>query len=271
MIGQESLKEIVDIWKMTAMPRSILVTGSRGSGRTTFCKYIGKELEMEIRWLGNKVEDVRDMIVDSQKIARPTIYVFQNSDEMSAAAKNSLLKVTEEPPKFASIIMIIEDVGKMLTTIRSRSVEIAMCPYSDDELSYFIVDGDSPMILSIARTPGEIQEARSAGVDKLIKYVQTVIDNIRDVSFMNSMKIPKALKFKDEDEGFSVVLFFRTYLVLLAKRFIETSSRITMAESREFQRQIFATQSSLTILANRSLSKKFVVDMWIVRIREEIS
>ncbi len=40
-------------------------------------------------------------------------------------AANSLLKVLEEPPEFATIFLLAENPGELLPTIRSRSVTFA--------------------------------------------------------------------------------------------------------------------------------------------------
>jgi DNA polymerase III subunit delta' len=52
--------------------------------------------------------------------ARRAFYVFTSASFMKEAA-NSLLKVLEEPPAHASIILLAENLGDLLPTIRSRS------------------------------------------------------------------------------------------------------------------------------------------------------
>jgi DNA polymerase III subunit delta' len=53
--------------------------------------------------------------------ARERVYIFTSSAFMKEAA-NSLLKVLEEPPEFASIFLLTENAGELLPTIRSRSM-----------------------------------------------------------------------------------------------------------------------------------------------------
>jgi len=52
--------------------------------------------------------------------ARRAFYVFTSTRFMKEAA-NSLLKILEEPPDFASIILLAENPGELLPTIRSRT------------------------------------------------------------------------------------------------------------------------------------------------------
>jgi DNA polymerase III subunit delta' len=53
--------------------------------------------------------------------ARERVYIFTSSAFMKEAA-NSLLKVLEEPPDFATIFLLTENAGELLPTIRSRSM-----------------------------------------------------------------------------------------------------------------------------------------------------
>jgi DNA polymerase-3 subunit delta' len=55
--------------------------------------------------------------------ARERVYIFTSSAFMKEAA-NSLLKVLEEPPEFASIFLLTENAGEFLPTIRSRSMTL---------------------------------------------------------------------------------------------------------------------------------------------------
>lgn len=53
--------------------------------------------------------------------ARERVYIFTASSFMKEAA-NSLLKVLEEPPDFATIFLLTENAGEFLPTIRSRAM-----------------------------------------------------------------------------------------------------------------------------------------------------
>src|SRR5664279_1361309 len=59
--------------------------------------------------------------------ARERVYIFTASTFMKEAA-NSLLKVLEEPPEFATIFLLTENTGELLPTIRSRSMHVRLAP-----------------------------------------------------------------------------------------------------------------------------------------------
>src|SRR6202795_3712528 len=71
-----------------------------------------------------KVDQVRrviETIYYRPAEAKERIYIFTDSALMKEAA-NSLLKVLEEPPEFATIFLLTENAGELLPTIRSRSM-----------------------------------------------------------------------------------------------------------------------------------------------------
>ena len=83
-----------------------------------------------------KVDQVRHVI--HSIYYRPSegnhrVYIFTASTFMKEAA-NSLLKVLEEPPEFATIFLLAENPGALLPTIRSRCVSFALRPLRNDEI-----------------------------------------------------------------------------------------------------------------------------------------
>ena len=70
-----------------------------------------------------KLGQVRTLIREIYRMpaeARRAFYIFTSAAFMKEAA-NSLLKVLEEPPAYACIILLAENLGDLLPTIRSRS------------------------------------------------------------------------------------------------------------------------------------------------------
>src|SRR6266496_4262251 len=66
------------------------------------------------------------------------VYIFTDSAFMKEAA-NSLLKVLEEPPEFATIFLLTENPGELLPTIRSRCMVLALRCLSLQEIEQYLV------------------------------------------------------------------------------------------------------------------------------------
>jgi DNA polymerase-3 subunit delta' len=69
--------------------------------------------------------------------AKERIYIFTGSAFMKEAA-NSLLKVLEEPPEFATIFLLTENPGELLPTLRSRSMTVSLAALSTQEIEGYL-------------------------------------------------------------------------------------------------------------------------------------
>ena len=75
-----------------------------------------------------KVDQVRrviETIYYRPADAKEKVYLFTDSAFLKEAA-NSLLKVLEEPPEFATLFLLTENPGELLPTIRSRSMTFTL-------------------------------------------------------------------------------------------------------------------------------------------------
>jgi len=69
--------------------------------------------------------------------AKERVYIFTDSAFMKEAA-NSLLKVLEEPPEFATIFLLTENAGELLPTIRSRSMVVTLSALPAGEIEQYL-------------------------------------------------------------------------------------------------------------------------------------
>src|SRR6202008_3115114 len=83
-----------------------------------------------------KVDQVRrviETIYYQPGEAKERVYIFTESSFMKEAA-NSLLKVLEEPPGFATIFLLTENPGELLPTLRSRSMTFTLAALSGEAI-----------------------------------------------------------------------------------------------------------------------------------------
>src|SRR6266404_2774509 len=69
--------------------------------------------------------------------ARRRIYIFTDSAFMKEAA-NSLLKVLEEPPEFATIFILTPNAGELLPTIRSRCISFTLGALPTTDIEHYL-------------------------------------------------------------------------------------------------------------------------------------
>src|ERR1700740_2461421 len=122
-----------------------------------------------------KVDQVRrviETIYYRPAEGRERVYIFTDSAFMKEAA-NSLLKVLEEPPEFATILLLSENPGELLPTIRSRAMTFSLGALPGEELESFLAkhrpDWTSPQRALVARlTEGAIGRARSFDLEEYV-------------------------------------------------------------------------------------------------------
>ena len=162
MIGQQYLQsQLMQLIENGTFPRFSIIVGPRGSGKKTLAHLIYQKFGTGILSnIGISVDAVRQSISQSYTVrGSQVIYLFADADNMSNAAKNALLKVTEEPP------------NNTLETIRSRGTVFRMDRYTADEIIQYVTskyaetDKDNiNRFKDICETPGEVDVLASCGV-----------------------------------------------------------------------------------------------------------
>ncbi len=89
-----------------------------------------------------KVDQVRHVI--GEIYYRPSeggerVYIFSDADFMKEAA-NSLLKILEEPPDFATIFLLTDNPSALLPTIRSRCMQLRLAALSPAEVEEYLAE-----------------------------------------------------------------------------------------------------------------------------------
>ena len=161
------------------LPHALMIVGDEGSGKKTMALEIAMALNCEKkadagyplpcrecnscrRITENKFTDVKrlsrnkgkatigveeirlfkeDMYLSSSE-AEYKVYIFEDADTMTPQAQNALLIALEEPfPKVVSILLVCSS-DKILSTIKSRTRQIALERFSPDVLSKYFIDRD---------------------------------------------------------------------------------------------------------------------------------
>ncbi|MBT4588209.1 MAG: DNA polymerase III subunit delta' [Rhodospirillaceae bacterium] len=74
------------------------------------------------------------------------VVVIDSADEMNANAANAVLKVLEEPPKRALLLLVSHNPGRLLPTIRSRCRRLMLKALSEQTVSDLLVQYDPEML-----------------------------------------------------------------------------------------------------------------------------
>ena len=286
MIGQKKLLKEIDTLIKNGFPRFIIITGAKGQGKTELAEHIMHKLDDYYKdklsdnggifmvAIEPKIDAIREMIQMAYKQTEPIIYIIRDADKMSIGAKNSLLKVIEEPPNNAYFIITLQQIENTLETIKSRCTELKMEEYSFDEIEEMIykinpntTKLEECIIEDIAFNYYEIKLLFGYGVEEFYNYVQKVFNHIYRVQSANSFKLAEKLALKNEEDKYDVALFLRTFRNLCMD---ELLNHIDIEDDIDFEcysQSINETSKILRQLSITGINKASLIDVWILNIR----
>ncbi|MDO5369133.1 DNA polymerase III subunit delta' [Paracoccus sp. (in: a-proteobacteria)] len=126
------------------------------------------------------VEDIRKLLSFFHMSAAEggrRIAIIDAADDMNTAAANAVLKMLEEPPEGAVLLLVAHQPARLLPTIRSRCRELRLMPLSPEDMATALapleVGGDPARLAALAG--GSVGEAlRLSGQDGLDRYADLV-------------------------------------------------------------------------------------------------
>jgi hypothetical protein len=242
-----------------------------------FAKEISNKLKSMLYVVESGIDNIRKMIRDCYTIQNPVLYLIENGDNLSGEAKNALLKVTEEPPNKAYIIMCLESANNTLETIRSRAVMYNMQSYTSEQiLTYFhenydISDWDDEdvpkikgIIKSLCETPGEVSLLMENGVLELNDYVEKLVNNVLKVGWANVFKSSSKICLKKDGEGFDLKLFWKMFMTICMNRMVAGNVMDVIV----YAKMVSTTSKALQELGIRGISKQMLFDNWLIELRK---
>ena len=270
MIGQNAILNTVDYWISTdQVPRFMIISGPKGGGKATLSKEISRRMRAYLIECELSVDAVREAVKNCYKCSAPTVYLFRDADKMSTAAKNAMLKITEEPPRQAHFIVTVQNAENMLETLRSRATNLQIAPYTAEELDLFYHDYThkrNHIIREVCDVPGMMLDMEKIDVVDLIGFCQTIIDNIQEVTGVNAFKIVQRIRLKEDGNGYDPELFFHCMKFCLHRRI--TDNLILPDAQRRLARMLTVTSKYHQEFNSTGVKKDATLDMWVLEMRD---
>ena len=174
----------------------------------------GNSIKIEqIRFLQKKIQE--KPIISNRKV-----YIIDDADTMTTEAQNCLLKTLEEPPEFATIILIGNNENAFLPTIKSRCMILTYQPIEEKEIQQYMQThyGITNMTSNqLAMFQGSIGKAILLK-DKQEQYhkIEDMIAGLNKNDLLTIMQLAEPL-YKAKDEIFEILEYINILLLKLAK------------------------------------------------------
>ena len=190
-----------------------------------------------------KIEQIRNMQQEiSQKPVTSSrkVYVIVDSDTMTKEAQNCLLKTLEEPPEYATILLITSNEAKLLNTIKSRCMKISFQKIEEEQIQKYMEENLQTKLSKqlIEASQGSIgraielekQKETYEQIDNLLEKIETqdliTIFHQAEVLYKEKEKIQELLEYMN-------VLLYKTKELkkLRAISYVEETKKRILANS----------------------------------------
>ena len=120
------------------------------------------------------INEIREQVIHDVSV-RPycspfKIYIIPDAELLNAAAQNALLKTIEEPPEYAVIMLLTNNIESLLPTIRSRCVRLDIRIVSDSMIKQYLMEHlhvpDYRADIDVSFAHGSIGRAKEAAVSQ---------------------------------------------------------------------------------------------------------
>lgn len=152
------------------------------------------------------------------------IVLIDSADEMNVNAANAVLKVLEEPPARAIILLISHNPGRLLPTIRSRCRRLQLRPLDETTVTGLIrryhpglSDTDAPILARLAEgSIGRASDLVEEGGLELYGEVTHLLDSLPGVDVMALHALADKMARAGAEQAFATLSeLFRWWLARL--------------------------------------------------------
>ncbi len=97
----------------------------------------------------DQIRDFREKFSLTPMRSEFKIGIINDADRLNQESSNALLKIIEEPPKNSFVILIAQDIDKILPTIKSRSQNILFSGVKQKEIYDYLINNGADKNLAI--------------------------------------------------------------------------------------------------------------------------
>ena len=205
ILGNDDVKKyLTNCIENKNFSHSYIFSGIKGIGKYTFAKDFAKciledSMMQDYYELGPdgksikvaQIRELQNVINIKPTFSKKSVYIIDDADLMTIEAQNSLLKTLEEPPEYVVIILIVHNERSILSTVKSRCVNIKFSKLSDKDIKEYFLKNDLNF------------EDKNINVFKVLDGSLNNIDFIRDdydellklTVFVTNLKKNKVINF----------------------------------------------------------------------------
>lgn len=203
-----------------------------------------------------RVADARELLHMAYRKpyqARQSVFVLLNADKMLREAQNALLKVIEEPPTSATIILTASQLETVLPTVRSRCQSVKLSAYSTVELRSALMDSGveaRAAELAAALAGGSVRRALAFAEMEAAVLEQAAVEFLAAAAMLAPDKVNEKVTKLLEDTAFLDEAFFELMALFLSDAAAKATNVVSAELNFPSQRERIAKLTAAYPQAN---------------------
>lgn len=321
IIGHEDIvkhfKSSIELGKVS---HAYILNGEKGVGKKTLASVVAKSLQCEsgepdpcgkcrsclqaesgnqpdIIWVSHEkpgsisVEEIRTQMVNDVDLkpysSRYKIYIVPDAQLLTTEAQNAMLKTLEEPPEYAIIMLLTNNVDKFLPTILSRCIVLNFRPVEAlDMIDYLVtnvgVDQEKARFCTDFAQGNLGKAVRLAISPDYSEIIEDSIRLLREIQDMDMEDVIRAVKNMDKntlDVIDIMTMWFRDILVVkisnspnktIFKKEFSVMKKQASHTSYEGLEEILAALDKLKIRLEANVNFDIAMELMLLTIKENI-
>ena len=239
ILGNDNIKKyLINCINNKNFSHSYIFSANKGVGKYTLAKEFAKMIleddmmqdyyELKPDGKSVKIAQIRELQAEiniKPVVSEKSVYIIDDADLMTVEAQNSLLKTLEEPPKYVVIILIVHNESNILSTVKSRCINLHFNKLSNEDIQKYFIDNN----LTIEKESIDVFKVLNGSLNN-INFIRDDYDELLRLSnFVRSLKNAKIIEiYKSADvfydnhdkiirllEYLNVLLFENSYFQLV--------------------------------------------------------
>jgi len=244
----------------------------RGCNTCPTCQRIARDVYPDFQIIepdgsaGYLIDQIRELIHDAALHPHEgahKFYVLLDSDQLSGAAANALLKTLEEPPASVTFILIAHNLAALLPTVLSRCQVVRFHPLATETMIGVLTEAtgatEADARIALAATGSVLAEARSFLFSPMRRATRgEVVRIVRDLAGYRDREVLEAAKaLQTSLEG--------PVAELAARQDAELEARAELLDKVALRRLESYNKKKLTAATRRATSEVFSVISGLLR------
>lgn len=268
IIGNEKIKkELINSLKLNKISHSYIFLGTDGIGKKLFAREFAKAILCEnteycdkcksciefnsknnpdygeIIPDGNsiKIDQIREMqlkVSEPPIISSKKVYLIDDAHLMTKEAQNAMLKTLEEPPHYATIILLGANESNFLSTIKSRCISIKFTNITNNEIVEYLketkgLNNISQSILEAAEgSIGKVERLQEN--ETLYLAIDNIVNNIEKLDLISTLKNADLI-YKSQNEQNEILDYINLRMLEKARKDLRFLNCINIVENAKLR------------------------------------